>query len=238
MGGSDNADNIVALTAREHFIIHWLLMKIHKNKQMVYSFHCMTKPVGNGRTRYTSHSFKYAREAMAKWISENMSGENHPFYGLKGKDHPHYGMKRSKSTRKKISAMAKRRYENSLSDKAVSVMCLDTGEVFQSVAMAQKKCKKGNVSYALRSGGTAGGMRFAYVDKETVKPIVRKTTLKGYAKGSRVKNAVKITNEDGDVFDTARAAGESIGVTGTAVLISIKQGRPCKGVMFYREDCK
>lgn len=238
MGGTDDCENIATLTAREHFIIHWLLMKIHKNKQMVYAFHCMTKPVGNGRSRYTSHSFKYAREAMAKWISDNMSGENHPFYGLTGKNHPHYGMKRKKSTREKISAMAKKRYENSINSKAVGIMCLDTGETFKSITMAKKKHKKGNISYALKSGGTAGGLRFAYIDEETGNPVVQQTTLKGYARGAGVKNSVKITSDSGSAFDTAREAGESIGVTGSAVLISIKQGRACKGVMFYRGDSK
>lgn len=232
MGGSDNPENIAVLTAREHFIIHWLLMKIHRNKQMVYAFHCMTRPVGNGRTRYTSHSFKYAREAFAKWISENRSGKNNPLYGITGKDHPHYGMKRSKKTRKNISIAAKKRYETEIHPTAREVFCIETGEKFSSISEAKKKHTKGNISYAIKTGGTAGGFHFSYVGQT---PIIKENN---YAKGSRHQWSVRITNNNGDIFDTAMAAGEFIGATGAAVLISIKQGRPCKGIMFYREDNK
>ena len=34
MGGSNSSVNKVVLTAREHYLIHWLLYKIHKNKKM------------------------------------------------------------------------------------------------------------------------------------------------------------------------------------------------------------
>ena len=34
MGGSDDADNLVNLTAREHFIAHLLLAKIHNNSKL------------------------------------------------------------------------------------------------------------------------------------------------------------------------------------------------------------
>lgn len=236
MGGTDDEDNIVILTAREHFIIHWLLMKIHRNKQMIYAFHAMTKPVGNGRTRYNSHSFKYAREAMGKWTKENMTGKNHPFYGLTGESHPHYGMKRSKSTRMKISEKAKKRYRDNPHPNAVKIICTDTGEVFNSVSDAKIKHPTGNISYALVSGGTAGGMRFSYIDEKTGKPVAKKSSLKGYARGESHHYSVRIRNEKGVIFPSASEAGRSVGVTGTAVLTAIKQGRPCKGYMFYREE--
>lgn len=234
MGGTDDEDNIVILTAREHFIIHWLLMKIHRNKQMIYAFHAMTKPVSNGRTRYNSHSFKYAREAMAQWMRENMSGKNHPLFGLRGEDSPHYGMKRSNATRLKISNKAKKRYASTQHPNSVKIKCIDTGEVFSSVSEASKKHKKGNISYALRTGGTAGGLRFSYINESTGSDEKIKSTLKGYASGSRHPLSVKLIDECGNVFDSAKNAGASIGVTGSAVLISIRQNRPCRGVMFYR----
>lgn len=236
MGGTDDEDNIVILTAREHFIIHWLLMKIHRNKQMIYAFHAMTKPVGNGRTRYNSHSFKYAREAMGKWTKENMSGKNHPFYGLTGNDHPHYGMKRSKGTRLKMSEKAKKRYEIHPHPNRVKIACVETGEIFQSLSDASKKHPKGNISYALRSGGTAGGLRFSYVNEETGELERRKSTLKGHAAGSRHHLSVKIIDAAGNIFDSAKKAGESVGVTGSAVLISIRQDRTCRGVKFFRGE--
>lgn len=39
VGGNDLEDNIVKLTYREHFICHWLLIKIYpENKKLLYAF--------------------------------------------------------------------------------------------------------------------------------------------------------------------------------------------------------
>lgn len=40
-GGSDNYENLVKLTAREHFICHYLLLKIYKNGKAFFAFNCM-----------------------------------------------------------------------------------------------------------------------------------------------------------------------------------------------------
>lgn len=235
MDGTDNRNNLVYLTAREHFIIHWLLSKIYKNGKMINAFYYMTRPVGNGKTRYTSHSFKYAKEIRAKWISKNRSGSNHHFYGITGKDNPHYGMKRSEQARLNISKAAKLKFKNGfITGKERKVKNLTTGEIFLSINAAQRKYKYGNVGYAVRNGGTARGHRYAYVDDNN-NEIITKSSLKGYACGSRTHNSVKIKRSiDGHIFDTAKDAGDSIGVTGTAILISIKQNRSCKGVYFER----
>ena len=155
MGGSNEKSNIAILTAREHFLVHWLLYKIHKNKQMTYAFFSMTKKVGNGKERYTSKSFQYAREAMAEFLSINRSGENHPLHGVRGKENPNYGSKRSEETRRKISEKARGR------DSAMkkTIYCTETKEFFKSIKDAKKANKKGNISYALRFGGT--GWRYA-----------------------------------------------------------------------------
>lgn len=46
LGGADHCSNLVALTYREHFLAHWLLLKIHRNgpgyRAMLYAFHCMS----------------------------------------------------------------------------------------------------------------------------------------------------------------------------------------------------
>lgn len=41
MGGSNEADNLVKLTGREHWIAHLLLYKIHKNSQTAHACHMM-----------------------------------------------------------------------------------------------------------------------------------------------------------------------------------------------------
>lgn len=73
IGGSNNKDNITILTAREHFMAHWLLYKIHKSQLLSFAWQSMCGN-HNGK-RYNSHSFKYAREAWAKNISDLNRGK-------------------------------------------------------------------------------------------------------------------------------------------------------------------
>lgn len=228
MGGSDDKENIAVLTAREHFICHWLLLKIHKNKSMIFAFFRMTKPVGNGRTRYVSHSYKYAKEIMSKFMKETRSGAGHPMFGLKGENNPNFGSKRNDETKKKISEKSKERFKsgNVITSKSRAVICIETGEFFCTVQEAKKKYTKGNVSYALRFGGTAGGFSFCYAGYEKV------NKLKGYCKGENHLNSKKIIDEYGNIFYTSKEAAKSINATGTAVLTAIKQNRKCKGVLF------
>ena len=45
LGGSDDPANLVDLTYREHFLVHWVLTKIYKgyeHRLMAYALHCMT----------------------------------------------------------------------------------------------------------------------------------------------------------------------------------------------------
>lgn len=226
LGGGDNKSNIAVLTAREHFIAHWLLKKIHNNKQTIYAFHCMTKPVGNGIARYNSHSFKYAKEAMASYMTEHRSGKNHPFYGLKGKDHPHFGMKRSEETKSKLSKKAKLR-DRTKNPMAKPIVCIETGEVFQSISIARDKYKKGNINYALKSGGTADGLHFRYKDGNY------NNALKGYSRGIQHPNTRLISDFFGNTYSTLGDAGNSVGATGPAVRAAIKNNRECKGVLFH-----
>lgn len=231
-GGGDEPSNLVILTAREHFIAHWLLKNIHKDKSMTYAFFCMTKPVGNGVSRYTSHSFKYAKESMARWLSENRSGKDHPLYGVKGRDNPNFGSKRTVETRMLLSEKAMQR--KSPSARRRPIKCLETGEVFSSISSAKEAHKEGNINYALKTGGKAGGLTFRYLDGKgnEIKP---NGTLKGYPTGKNVHNSIRIKNlKTGEVFDTAREAAKSIGVTPQAVMISIREGRACKGVDFEK----
>lgn len=73
MGGNNAKANIVNLTAREHYIVHWLLFKIHKNKEMCFAWYRMTH-CKNGVERYISRTFEYAKKHRAKHISELFTG--------------------------------------------------------------------------------------------------------------------------------------------------------------------
>ena len=59
MGGSNNEDNLIELTPREHFIAHWLLFKIYRNRQMAGAFALMS------RYNKTSYVYEATKNAMS-----------------------------------------------------------------------------------------------------------------------------------------------------------------------------
>lgn len=65
LGGDDYEENIVDLTYREHFLVHWLLTKIYEGqarRAMVYALHCMTWSL-NGRI-VSGWQFEVAKRAV------------------------------------------------------------------------------------------------------------------------------------------------------------------------------
>jgi len=89
LGGSDSKDNLVLLTAKEHYICHKLLTYIYKgNRKIACAFHKMTFGKINKHIK-SSRDYAYARELVSNIpISEetrnkfkNRKGENHPMFG-------------------------------------------------------------------------------------------------------------------------------------------------------------
>lgn len=67
LGGTDEKSNLVSLTAREHFLAHWLLYKMHGCPATARAFRLMANDQGKRRGR----SYEEARQKM----SEAMRGE-------------------------------------------------------------------------------------------------------------------------------------------------------------------
>jgi|SRR5690554_419453 len=77
MGGGDNKENIVYLTAKEHFVAHHLLWRIHRNRQTYYALVCMLHDKRNNRV-----SFPEIPRLREKAMLFARRGENHPLYGI------------------------------------------------------------------------------------------------------------------------------------------------------------
>ena len=121
MGGRNDANNLVKLKAREHFVAHRLLWLIHRTKQMAFALHRMAYTKNNGGLKLTARQYESVRKAN----SYATSGKNNPFYGkrhpkelqekmskklsesLKGENNPFYGKRHNDETKRKIS-IAKR----------------------------------------------------------------------------------------------------------------------------------
>lgn len=88
LGGSDTPENLTNLTAREHFICHWLLTKIYKDGEahwkMLNALRIM-RAENAKQTRYsnriTARVYDNLKEEYSKLQSERMMGENNPMYG-------------------------------------------------------------------------------------------------------------------------------------------------------------
>lgn len=94
LGGSDTEENIVELTAREHFIAHLLLSKIHGGK-MIYALYLMTTREG-----YTNRVYGQVRQEFAKLVSENKRRNSKISQALSGKSKTETHRRNWKESRK------------------------------------------------------------------------------------------------------------------------------------------
>lgn len=96
---NDNSkNNLVLLTAREHFLCHWLLTKMTTGKsksKMMYALWAMSNIENKYHQRYkiTSRIYKNIRESISKEFSKNMTGR-----------------KLSAETKRKISETRKKKF--------------------------------------------------------------------------------------------------------------------------------
>jgi hypothetical protein len=85
IGGSNTVDNLVVLTAREHFICHLLLVKIHKDTQnyfkMVKAFFMMQTESKNQQRYLSSRQYSRLKEDYSKLQSLSVTGDKNPNYG-------------------------------------------------------------------------------------------------------------------------------------------------------------
>jgi len=89
LGGTDSADNLVELTAREHFVCHWLLTKMTTGEAHYKMLNAlrMMRAEKEGQQRYetaiTSRVYESIKQEYAQLQSIKVSGKNNPMYGDK-----------------------------------------------------------------------------------------------------------------------------------------------------------
>lgn len=97
LGGDNSKSNIVKLTAREHFIAHRLLAKIHGGR-MWAALAYMSRG-GTKSSKYyqcTSSEYDYIKQKDSEWRSVRYSGDLNPF---KGKSHDEAAIKKMRKPR-------------------------------------------------------------------------------------------------------------------------------------------
>lgn len=126
LGGGNDTNNIVQLTAKEHYICHALLcymcVSTMHHYKMLNAFQMMQ--VNQNGKRYTSKLYEYFKKSIADSKMILNSGEKNPFFGKKhteaskermkanrpdrsGANNPRYGQKHSEATKKLMSRRRK-----------------------------------------------------------------------------------------------------------------------------------
>jgi hypothetical protein len=191
LGGSDTVNNIIHLTAREHFIAHLLLVKIHSGKAGMKMAHALRRMLtGNKEYRYIPNSHTYA--VIRTLAMEKCSGENNPMFGRTGENHPSYGRKEeiyNDEFRAKISATSKGRVSAKkgkvgvwkMSDEVKQKMAKDRAGVLKSdehkrkIGDAQRGVPKAAKSIALITGANHYTQKEGYVNPRKGKPELQIT---------------------------------------------------------------
>lgn len=81
LGGANDSTNLVNLTAREHFLCHWLLARMYPdNYRLVYAFNMMCFCVGRKQVRYTpsSRTVEEARVLFSQVAGKHLIGTKRP----------------------------------------------------------------------------------------------------------------------------------------------------------------
>ena len=168
-GGDNSYNNIVFLTAREHYLAHWLLWLIFKDRQTALAFHKMSS-INKFQERINS-SIKYeiAREAYRITNIGNNYGKNNKGnirLDLKGKLKPKhaesmkginnyfYGKKHSYKTKKILSDAAKLRVRDKHYNYKGNKILFKNNEIvgiFQDIKILSKfiNCSESNISHVL-----------------------------------------------------------------------------------------
>ncbi len=86
LGGSDDKENLVKLTAREHFICHYLLVKIYEERtsnwyKMVKAFNMMKTTSNNQERYFNSRLYEALKYAFSETQSFCQSGEKNSQHG-------------------------------------------------------------------------------------------------------------------------------------------------------------
>lgn len=120
LGGTNKKENLVSLTAREHFLCHMLLTKFTNGKQkrsMIFALNALSNLENSNQYRYKSRSYEISRKLFAEEQSNAVKGEGNGMFGKthsdtskkkmaeahKGKSPWNLGIKLTEEHRQKIS---------------------------------------------------------------------------------------------------------------------------------------
>lgn len=80
LNGTNNPDNLVKLTAREHFVCHMLLVKMTESKEKTKMSYALWRLCNVGKYNINSNTYEKLRENHSKFVSDQKTGvKRNPF---------------------------------------------------------------------------------------------------------------------------------------------------------------
>jgi len=87
LGGADDISNLVLLSAKQHFVAHHLLYKIHRNREMTNAFFLMCNVKRDGKKfKITVKQYQILREEKRQCQKDIMTGQPSRAKGKKWSD--------------------------------------------------------------------------------------------------------------------------------------------------------
>jgi hypothetical protein len=185
MGGTNDESNLVKLTAREHFICHWLLARIENSPKLWFAFSMMCRVKNSNHKRHTPSSRAY-NEAKYK-IAQIRKGKP-----------------RSEETRNKISAANKGRKRTqseieNISRKLTGLKRSEETKIKISISKIGDKNPTKNPDVALKISNSKKGMvsnRKGETLSDYTKSLISKAQ-KGVKKGKQIIIKCNHCNKEG-----------------------------------------
>lgn len=154
LGGGDNKSNLVLLTAREHFICHWILTRLYpNNSKIIHALWGMCNNLtSSNQNRYipSSRAYEEARTlhgiSISKIVSESKKNKKRPAFSDDWKRKIGEGSKGRKWPEESKIKFSK--------SKTRSVIDTRTGQIYESRTILAKSlnCKPENIYYLMKKG--------------------------------------------------------------------------------------
>jgi len=111
LGGSDDSNNLINLTPRQHFIAHWILWKAYKTKELTFAFFAMNNQNNKNQKRNFRKSSRIY-EAVKAEFQENIKKSSTELWANLKYRKLHETTNQTEKTKKLRSDKAKQLWKN------------------------------------------------------------------------------------------------------------------------------
>lgn len=232
LGGSDNKENLVHLSAREHFICHLLLIKIYpsgyKHYKMIRAFLMMLVSNDTQKRFSPSRNYQYIKEKYCLFLKETYKGEGNSQFGTKWISNPstNVSMKIEKSKELPDGFYLGRNLKWKKCSKCnikhflASSFCEKCKEEYKNRPKKEKREPKQILHKRLKIGKTCPSCKNTFLTFDRTYCSLECSKENGNASVAR-----KVEDDNGNVFNTLTEASKFYKITVEAIRYRIKIGK-------------